>query len=173
MKKFYITGISGTGKSTLVKELCRRGIKAFDLDSTKLCRWKNKNTGEEAWYQSGVGQAWLEVHDYVCDMVELKRLLDAQNGDLVIVAGVASNQDEYLDLFDKIFLLYCREKVFLHRLSIREDNEFAKEKSEQESLLSWYKDFEEKICKQGAIPINTEAPVSIIAEQILNFALLP
>jgi dephospho-CoA kinase len=168
MNKFYITGVSGTGKSALVKELEKRGIRAFDIDEVpELCHWKNKLTSEKAKYQSGIGQDWIEAHDWLCDKEKLKGLLDARGENTVIVAGIASNQDEYFDLFDKIFLLYCSEETFLHRLSTREENEFAREKSEQKQVLSWYKDFEDKMLKKGAIPINTEAPVNAVADQII------
>lgn len=169
MNKFYITGVSGTGKSALIKELERRGVRAFDIDDVpELCHWKNKLTGEKAKYRSGVGKDWIEAHEWICDKDKLVKLLDAENDTAIVVAGIASNQDEFLDLFDKVFLLHCREETFLHRLSNREENEFAKEKSEQEQVLSWYKDFEDKMLKKSAIPVNTEVPVSIVTDQIIS-----
>ncbi len=41
MKKIYITGISGTGKSTIIEKLIKKGINAIDLDSN-FCCWKDK-----------------------------------------------------------------------------------------------------------------------------------
>lgn len=168
MRKFYITGVSGTGKSALAKELEKRSIRTIDIDDVpELCHWKNKLTGKKAKYQSGVGKDWIEAHDWICDRNKLMKLLD-ENGNTIVVTGIASNQDEYLDLFDKIFLLHCREETFLHRLNTRDENEFAKEKSEQEHVLSWYKEFEEKMRKWGAIPIDTEASISTVADQIIS-----
>lgn len=168
MKKFYVTGVSGTGKSALVKELGKRGVRAFDIDAVPgLCHWKNKVTGERAKYQSGVGKDWIEAHEWICDKDTLMKLLD-DRGDTIIIAGIASNQDEYFDLFDKVFLLHCGEKIFLHRLGTRKENEFGKEESEQEEIVNWYKDFEDKMIKKGAVPINTEAPVSSVTDQIIS-----
>ena len=167
MNRFYVTGISGVGKSSLTKELRRRGVEAFDLDDTELCRWKHIVSGEEAYYQTGIGSEWLKAHEYICDCGELEKMLTAYGDTPVFVAGLASNQNEFLHLFDTVFLLHCAEKTFLHRLNTREGNEFAKDRFEQEYILSWYKGFEEKLQRKGALPINTEAPLQDIADEVL------
>lgn len=165
--KIYITGISGVGKSTLVKELNKRGVTSFDLDSVpNLCHWRNKKTGKKAKYYSGIGKDWLEAHNYICDVRKLKKLLS--NEERVIVAGSASNQDDFLKLFDKVVLLHCRAKVFLKRLNTRKNNDFGKDKIEQKRLLMWYKDFESKVIKKGAVPIDSEQSVSKIASRVIN-----
>lgn len=169
MGKFYITGIAGTGKSTLAKELEKREIRIIDIDAMpELCHWKNKISGEKAEYYSGIGKDWIEAHDYICDKDKLMKLFDSYDNSTIVVFGIASNQEDYISLFDKVFLLHCKEETFLHRLKTREENDFAREKSEQEQVLSWYKDFEDKMLKNGAIPINTDAPISIVADQIIS-----
>ncbi|PIR97266.1 MAG: hypothetical protein COT91_02300 [Candidatus Doudnabacteria bacterium CG10_big_fil_rev_8_21_14_0_10_41_10] len=48
MSKYYITGISGTGKSTLAEELKKRGFFTIDIDIEKdLCCWRNKKPGRK------------------------------------------------------------------------------------------------------------------------------
>ena len=39
MKRFLITGMSATGKSTLTRELAARGYKAVDLESDEWSEW--------------------------------------------------------------------------------------------------------------------------------------
>src|SRR3989344_7767959 len=121
MSKIYITGISGVGKSTLGIELNKRGIISFDLDAIKgLCHWQHKSTKERAHYYTGIGKDWLDAHDYICDQKKLEALLSEQKGN-VAVLGLASNQDDFLSLFDKLFLLHCKKEVFLHRLNTRNE----------------------------------------------------
>ena len=169
MNKFYITGISGVGKSSLVKELRKSGIQAYDLDDTELCHWKHKVNGTKAEYYTGIGRDWLEAHDYVCDSGGLKKLIDVESDTVVVIAGLASNQNEYIALFDKIFLLHCSEKTFLHRLNTRDEgNKFAKDTSEQEHILNWYKDFEKEVREKGAISINTDSPLQSVTKQVVS-----
>lgn len=169
MGKFYITGVSGTGKSTLVEELGNKGVATFDIDLIDgLCHWRNKVHGGTADYQPGIGRDWLDAHDYICDPVKLGELIGSYSGDNVVVAGLASNQDDFLSLFDKIFLLHCSEKTFLARLDDRGNNDFAKDKTEQEHILSWYKDFEDKMLKRGAIPIDAENSTAAMADEIIS-----
>jgi hypothetical protein len=39
MKRILLTGLSGTGKSTVIDELAARGYKAVDLDSEEYAEW--------------------------------------------------------------------------------------------------------------------------------------
>lgn len=168
MSKIYITGVSGTGKSTLAEELTKRGVVSFDIDAvSELCHWRNRQTKQRAEYQYGIGKDWLEAHEWICDQHKLEELLAGQSGD-VAVLGLASNQDDFLSMFEKVFLLRCKEETFLHRLSTRDgENQFAKDKSEQEHILSWYKEFEDSMLKSGAIAIDSEETIQQMADSIM------
>ena len=113
-----------------------------------------------------MGREWVEAHEWRCDAEKLRELFDRE--DTIVVLGITSNQEEYLHLFEKIFLLQCTEKTFLHRLDTRTNQIFGKQKSEQESILSWYKQFEERMIKTGAIPISTEQPISAVADVVMS-----
>lgn len=39
MKRILLTGMSGTGKSTVIGELAARGYKAVDADSDEFSQW--------------------------------------------------------------------------------------------------------------------------------------
>lgn len=167
MSKIYITGVSGVGKSTLAAELNKRGILAFDVDAVQgLCHWRNKMTKDKADWESGIGTEWLIAHDWVADIEKLIELLN--EAETVVVLGITGNQEDYFYLFDKLFLLQCPPEVFLTRIDARTDNDFGKDKSEQEHILSWYKNFEKRMVEKGVVPINAEQPPEIIADVILE-----
>ena len=168
MKKFCITGVSGTGKSSVIEELKKKGINAFDIDAMdELCHWRDEEQGKRVEYYPGIGKEWLDKHYYFCDTKKLKAIMDSCDGP-VVVAGLASNQEEFLALFDKVFLFYCDKKIFLQRLDNRENHDFARDKSEQEHILGYYKELEAEMREYGAVPIDTNAQINEIVNKIIT-----
>ena len=168
MKKYYITGISGAGKSTIAKELAKKGFVTFDIDDVEgLCHWMNKATKENVGNRAGIGRDFVEEHKWVVNIEKMKELLNSYEEDLV-VSGVCANQDEFLDLFDKVFLLHCSEETFIHRLNTREDDRFGKDPGQQEGVINWYKSFEEKMRAQGAIAVNSEGKLDDVVNEIFS-----
>jgi len=162
--KIYITGASGTGKTSIARELAARGIPALDMDS--ICHREHRETGKEAGWEPGKTDEWYESHGWVCNVDSLEDFL-ARNQTAVAV-GLSSNQDAYLPLFDKVFVLYASPEVIIERLNARTDNEYGKHPNEQQRLLSWHRSFEKEMADRGAIPINTERPLSETVEDILS-----
>jgi dephospho-CoA kinase len=169
MKKIYITGISGSGKSAISEELNKKGIYSIDIDSSKygLCNWKNKKTKENVYFEHGMSNDWMKAHGWYCDVEKLKELFDVPN-DIVVAVGITTNQNEYLNMFDKVFLLQCSEKTILNRLDTRISNDFGKHPLEKEHVLDFYGDFEKDLIARGAIPINTEESLDVVVSNIIS-----
>jgi len=164
--KVLITGVSGTGKSTIVKALREKGIVALDFaDFPELCSWRNKETKERVGFPPSPDLAWFDVNGRYCDIKMLKELLD-QHKD-VVVGGVASaNHAEYFGLFDKVILLQCDPKTVMSRMQTR-PSVWDKSKSVQEQAVDWQKEFDPELLACGAIPINAEEGVDEIVEKII------
>ncbi|OGI60420.1 hypothetical protein A2641_00110 [Candidatus Nomurabacteria bacterium RIFCSPHIGHO2_01_FULL_37_25] len=168
MKKFYITGISGVGKSSVSEILNQKGIFSIDIDSVKnLCYWINKHTKEKSYWHPGKSSEWLESHQYICDKDKLIALMNTDK-DIVVVVGLADNQSDFLNLFDKVFLFHCKEEIFLKRLDERNNNDFGKHSSEKEMILAWYKDFEKALLDWGVISINTDRPILDVVREVIS-----
>jgi dephospho-CoA kinase len=169
MKLFYITGISGAGKSTVVEKLAEKGIFSIDADSVKgLTHWIDKNTREKAEWCPGMSADWYKKHQYICYKEKLINLIKNSPKDIVAVAGLFNNRSELRDLFDKVFLLQCKEETFLKRITERESHDFGKHPLEQENILSWYKNFEREVLEEGAIPINVDRPLVEVVNEIFS-----
>ncbi len=169
MKKIYITGVAGTGKSTVAREFKDREIDVFDVDNIKgLCSWRNKHTLQKTDYHSGASREWLDAHEWICDIEKLKTMMNVGK-DVVVVVGVPTNQSEMLPLFDKVFLLQCSESVLVPRLTNRVGiDEFGKTPDEQKLVLDSRQDFEKEMIAKGAISINGEDSTEVIADNIFS-----
>jgi dephospho-CoA kinase len=166
MKKFYITGISGTGKSTIVRKLKENDIFAIDIDEG-LCKWINKSEKTVAHWHPGTSGDFFDTHDYICDQEKLFSIIENKKGPVVVV-GLADNQSDFLDKFDKVFLFQCDPKILFKRIKKRTDNDFGKYKEEQDMILSWYKDFEKEMLDRGAIPIDTSKTIDKVYNTFLK-----
>lgn len=168
MKKIFITGVSGTGKSAVAHILNSKGIFAISIDETPgLCSWKNKVTGEVVNFEAELNKEFIEKYDWICDEEILYKLINT-NQQTVVVVGIASNQNNFLNSFDKILLLQCKPETFIQRMINRKDNNFGKDKSAQEHILSFYKKFENDLLDRGAISINSENPIDEVVDNIIK-----
>lgn len=170
MIKFYITGVSGTGKTTTGEELVKQGIPIIDLDDVKdLCKWIHKDTGERSYWRPGIGKEFFENHEYICDRNQLEGLINQYSDkEAVGVVGLADNLSEIIGLFDKIFIFYCSEETFIKRIEDRQNHDFGKHDSEKEMILTWYKDYKNEMLSKGAIPIDTAKPLSEVVNEVIG-----
>lgn len=166
--RILITGIAGTGKTTTLAELQKRGLVVIDLDATGICRWRNKETQEVTEYgPDGRDVEWLNLHGWYCDIPTLQKLLSCIREDKdVFVAGCSENIEDVAKEFDKIFVLNASDNVIRDRLNARTNNHFAKKEDEQDFV------FEQSRCLMAKlknfIEVNTDKTSVEIAEDILK-----
>lgn len=165
---YLITGVAGTGKSSICRSLLKMGYRTYDIDEvSRLCSWRNKKTGERADYHPSIGREWIDQHNWICDETKLRELLSDDRG-ITIICGIASNQKQLLLLFAKVILLTLDDELLKQRLSNRQgEDEFAKTESEQIGVLGWKKGWEEEMLQAGAVPIDTDKPLDEVIGEIL------
>ena len=169
--KILITGFPGTGKSTISRELKRRGHTAFDQQNMhSYMHIQNRQTGKNIHPPLVIPVSWYdEVASYNWDTMKLSRLLQ-QNED-IFICSKAHNQAEFYKLFNKIFVLTLDSTDLMHRLSLRGENSLGKSPSEISDILTLRTHFEESLLNLGAIKINASKPISHIVDEILSSAL--
>lgn len=167
--KIFVTGISGTGKSITALELEKRGFKIIDIDHVpNLCAWVSNETGQKADISNidSPDNKFMDKNDYVCDIARLRELIS--DDETVFVFGSVGDNGDLLHLFDKTILLQCRPETIVERLTNRDTNNFGKDKEVQERILEWRLVFDDLMIKNGAIPIDSERPVTEVADEIID-----
>jgi broad-specificity NMP kinase len=168
MKKIFITGISGTGKTTAAKELDQRGFYAISIDEVEgLCSWIDQETGENHGGKfTKLDMEFVDRHDWICDIEHLEKLMN-KDTDTVFVLGMATNQYDFLHLFDKIFLLECSPETFCKRIDERTDNDFGKDEEIKKRILGRYETYAARMKSLGAVSISTEKPIIEVVDEII------
>lgn len=168
--KVLLTGVAGTGKSTLVKALNERGIVSLDLhDVPELFSWRDNKTKEKVEYAPVESVEWFNTVERLCDIPMLKELL-SQHEDIVAAGTTGeSNQEEFLSLFDKVILLQADIQTLIYRMQTRTNRSgYGKTKAEQDDNVEWQKEFDPKILSFGAIPVSTEGELNDVVDKIIT-----
>ncbi len=167
-KLYLVTGMSGSGKTTVARHLLERGEVAFDSKinpgiyhfiNEKGIVAENLNLKDEQWKKQ---YRWLLNKEKLQELLEKHK--DAQR---VFLCGRA-NIFQYWDKASKVFLLRVDEPTLLDRLNNESrDNMFAKDAATQERLINNLDTVQEKISQKGAIIIDARASIEKVVDQIL------
>jgi shikimate kinase len=161
MKRVLLTGMSGTGKSTVINELAGRGYRAVDADYHGLSHLVTVPPDELTGVGAGRDWVWRE------DRVEA--LLSADHGcGLLFLGGSSPNQGRFYSRFDHIILLTAPADVIARRLATRDTNPYGKHPDELARALQ-LKDTIEPLLRRGAeLEIDTTAPLDRVVGAILD-----
>src|SRR5271165_6921907 len=99
VKRILLTGLSGTGKSTLIAALVARGYKGVDADCDAFSRWAEPTSDADVF-----GPPVEAGRDWVWREERIQDLLSTEDTDVLFLAGCAENMGQFLPQFDHIVL---------------------------------------------------------------------
>lgn len=169
-KVYLVTGMAGTGKTTLERIFAKKGYETSDIDDG-FAGWYDRKTMRPAEYKPDGGKEWLAAHTYRLHLEVLKQHIQKERSAPLIMFGHAGDIYEQRILFDEVFLLtYPSEDLLRHRLLSRTGNSYGKHPDELVRELSYYEAFQSQFTQAGAVTIDCSLPVdsitSIIEEKI-------
>jgi shikimate kinase len=141
MARVLLTGMSGTGKTTVLGELRRRGHLTVDTDY----------------------DAWV-LPDRTWDRRRMDQLLAANQA--VVVSGTVENQGRFYDRFEHVVLLSAPLDVLLDRVQRRTDNPYGRT-AEQRAEIEEYVETVEPLLRAGStLELDARRPVGDLADVV-------
>lgn len=156
MPLIYITGPTGSGKSTICKSLRDLGYKTYDTDDEGLRKIQNVD-----------GKEMLSL-----DIDTVQSIHDTAGDDIIFICGTSATDLSAQNLFSRIILLNIDEAVQEQRILQRTNNQYGKKPHQLANALKWRQVQIEKYQKAGAITIDATQPIKDIIAQIINISKL-
>ena len=141
MARVLVTGMSGTGKTTVLEELRHRGHLAVDTD------YDGWALPDRTWDEQRM-EAFLESHPDV------------------VVSGTVENQDQFYDRFQDIVLLSAPLHVLVERVSSRANNPYGKTLEQQAEIASYLETVEPRLRRGATLELDGGLPASELADAI-------
>jgi dephospho-CoA kinase len=151
-----VTGMSGTGKSSALAELARRGHRVVDTD---YGGWTDDVPSADG---RGSERLWREDR-----MAEL--LADHDDG-VLFVSGCVANQGRFYPHFDAVVLLSAPASLIVERVAGRSTNDYGKSDAERELILHDLAAVEPLLRAGATAEIDTRAPLSEVVDELERIA---
>lgn len=160
MALYFISGVSGTGKTTLMHELRSRGKEAHDTDVE--CIRQSKLTGETLNYE----RAKIEGYDWIYPIDSLRKLKTLSSAKDVFLLGSIDNSEEVKATADEYIWMTIPLDLLTERLDKR-SKEYGRSNSERQSIVALYKEMSATIDPR-IFTLDSTRPVESIADDLLG-----
>ncbi|MDQ0677323.1 dephospho-CoA kinase [Arthrobacter pascens] len=141
MSRVLITGMSGTGKTTVLHELSRRGYRTIDTDC----------------------DAWV-LPDGTWDEPRMSALLASDSS--LVVSGTVENQGRFYDRFAAVVLLSAPVEVLIERVSVRTNNHYGNSETDQPAIRQYILDVEPLLRNGATLELDGRRPVPELADEV-------
>jgi dephospho-CoA kinase len=152
----FVTGMSGTGKSTALAELARRGHRVIDTDHGGFAEYVPSDDG------LGWEQLWREDR--------MTQLLDQHDEGLLFISGCVANQGRFYPRFDAVVLLRAAAEVLLERVASRETNDYGKTDAERAQILHDLATYEPMLRAGAMAEVDARGSVNDVVAAIERIA---
>jgi hypothetical protein len=165
----WVTGNSGTGKSTVCEALRERGHVALDADEDGFTCWIDRAKGEvvrDPPYP--VPGGWLDRYGWAIVRERVETLVEESCFRIAFLCGSAENEADVRDLFDHVVCLVIDEDTLRHRLATRTTNAFGQHPEELAAALKWNPRMRAIYESRGATIIDASKPVTEVVDRVID-----
>src|SRR5262245_24197908 len=160
MKRVLITGMSGTGKSSVIQELVARGYRAYDLDTPEWSQWIDTDPSDMLTPTQGKDWVWREDR--------VRALLSQPENGTLFISGCAENMGQFFPLIDAVILLSAPVATIMERLRTRSPAGYGSVAEEQRRVTDLISTIEPLLRKSADHEIDTRRPIHATVDEILR-----
>lgn len=174
MPLVWVTGVSGSGKSSVCELLKSQGRLAVDADWEGFSQWVHRDTGEAvADPPYPVPAGWIENFAWKVSPEAVETLAASVPSSVCFLCGGFENETEVLPFFDRVVCLVVDEATLRDRLTKRTTNHFGKNPDELRAALSWRLVIEDQFRNRGAVIVDATQPLEVVANRVVVAATGP
>ena len=167
----WVTGVSGSGKSSVCEILKGEGRVAVDADSEGFSQWVHRLTGERAVNPPDPRRAgWLDDFGWKVKREAVRSLAASLSSEVGYLCGGFENDADVWPLFDRVICLAVDETTLRDRLTNRTTNDFGKHPEELYAALRWRLVVEDQYRNRGAVIIDATQSLEVVAAQVVAVA---
>jgi shikimate kinase len=160
MKRVLITGMSGTGKSSVIQELVARGYRAHDLDTPEWSEWIDTDPSDVLTPAQGKDWVWQEDR--------VRALLSQSEDGTLFIGGCAENMRRLYPLIDAVILLSAPVATIMERLRTRSAGSYGSVAEERGKVDELIATIEPLLRKSADHEIDTTQSVHATVDEILR-----
>jgi shikimate kinase len=160
MKRVLITGMSGTGKSSVIRELAARGYQAYDLDTPEWSEWSDTDPSDVLTPAQGRDWVWREDR--------VRTLLSRPEDRTLFIGGCAENMGQLFPLIDAVVLLSAPVATIMERLRTRSPGSYGSVAEERRRVSDLISTIEPLLRKSADYEIDTRRPIHATVDEILR-----
>ncbi|GHA13123.1 nucleoside kinase [Devosia pacifica] len=165
VRNYLIEGVSGTGKTSVCHELRRRGYQALNGDRDLAYK------GDPA-----TGKPILNVPDgqghyyHLWDVTKVADIAADTSAPATFFCGGSRNFPQFIDLFDRVFVLDVDAETLRQRLEQRPKDEWGSHPEERDFIMRLHASRED--IPTDSITIDATRPLSDVVDTILSYCTL-
>lgn len=155
-RNYLVEGGSGTGKSSVCRELRKRGYTAVDGDN-ELAYGGDPETGDHA-----------EEHNYythIWDVAKVREIAANTSEEIAFFCGGSRNFSKFLDVFDQVIVLDVDTETLKRRLVAREADDWGGNDEQKEFIVRLHATKDD--VPQGTV-IDTARPLDEVVDAIFD-----